>query len=92
MPEADTGTRLLWAYSKRAREAPKWAVLRPEATVPPPPPDLDRRGGCRGGSGQRLFSAAALGLPASAVYITKEKPEPGRLRVCRSISSSPSVG
>lgn len=92
MTEADTGARLPRAYSKQARDAAEWAVVRPEAAVPPARPDLGGRGGFRGGSGQRLFSAAALGLPASAVYITKEKPEPGRPRVCRSISSSPSVG
>ena len=44
------------------------------------------------GGGQRLLSAVALALPASAVYITREKTEPGRLRVCRSISSAPSEG
>lgn len=82
----------LFELAEASPGEPERAALRPEATVPPARPDLGGRGVLRRGSGQRPFSAAALGLPASAVYITKEKPEPGRPRVCRSISNSPSAG
>ncbi|MGC0374645.1 hypothetical protein RKD28_002161 [Streptomyces sp. SAI-229] len=82
----------LFELAEASLGEPERAALRPEATVPPARPDPGGRGVLRRGSGQRPFSAAALGLPTSAVYITKEKPEPGRPRVCRSISNSPSAG